>query len=136
LDSSFNKNNVLGHFSARDNVALAAWRAHGSKTDAERGADLALDRLGLSARKDLEAARLSGGEAQRVAIARAIVNRPRLVLADEPTGSLDSENAAKVLDALLSVVSDTTALLVVTHDPHVAVRMRRTIRVSDGRLLG
>jgi ABC-type lipoprotein export system ATPase subunit len=77
---------------------------------------------------------LSLGEAQRVATARALINRPALILADEPTGSLDTASTAAVLDALDEVVRDGTALLVATHDPLVAARMGRVVRMRDGGL--
>ena len=92
------------------------------------------DRFGLTARADARAHLLSLGEAQRVAVARALVDRPRLVLADEPTGSLDSEATAAVLDALGEVCGTGAALLVVTHYPAVAERCARQLVMRDGRL--
>ncbi|HEU0029981.1 MAG TPA: ABC transporter ATP-binding protein [Kofleriaceae bacterium] len=127
----FQSNNLIEHLSARDNVALPAWRASGDRRTALADADRWLERFGLAARSRARADELSIGEAQRVAVARALVNRPRLVLADEPTGSLDAASAALVMDALLG--SD-VAVLVVTHDPDVATRAARTIRMRDGKL--
>jgi ABC-type lipoprotein export system ATPase subunit len=125
----FQQNNLIGHLSARDNVALPAWRAGGSRRDASARAGELLAGLGLAARADARASELSVGEAQRVAVARALVNRPKLVLADEPTGSLDAASATAVIDALLGAG---VAILVVTHDADVAARASRTVKMKDG----
>jgi len=130
----FQTQNLLDHLSARDNVALPAWRAGGSRSAALHSADALLERMGLSARAATRAGRLSTGEAQRVAIARALVNKPVVVLADEPTGSLDTASAALALAALASVVADGAALLVATHDPAVAA-LGRLIPMRDGRIV-
>jgi ABC-type lipoprotein export system ATPase subunit len=94
-----------------------------------------LERVGLAGRARERAGVLSMGEAQRVALARALVNRPAIVLADEPTGSLDSASAAQVLDALREVRETGGALLVVTHDDTVAQRADRSLCMRDGRLI-
>ncbi len=129
----FQTQNLFDHLSARDNVALPAWRAGGSRPEALRAADALLERFGLTHRATTRADRLSTGEAQRTAIARALVNRPKLVFADEPTGSLDSANTALVLDALAEVTAGGAALLVATHDAGVAARGRPLV-MKDGRL--
>ena len=96
---------------------------------------LALRRVStLAARVAASGQVLSLGEAQRVAVARALINEPRLVLADEPTGSLDSEAAVAVLDALAEVCLTGAALLIVTHDPNVAARCTRQMIMRDGHL--
>jgi ABC-type lipoprotein export system ATPase subunit len=130
----FQQSNLLPALTARENVALPAWRATGRQREAFERADGLLGRFGLAARADARAHVLSLGEAQRVAVARALVNRPRLVLADEPTGSLDSEATRAVLDALGEVCGTGAALLVVTHDPAVAARCGRQLVMHDGRL--
>lgn len=130
----FQQSNLLPELTARENVALPAWRATGQRHDSLVRADALLTRFGLAARAGAPGHVLSLGEAQRVAVARAIINGPRLVLADEPTGSLDSEAAAAVLDALATVCASGTALLVVTHDPAVAARCERRLVMADGRL--
>lgn len=95
----------------------------------------ALDRVGLSDRAHHKPERLSGGEQQRVAIARALVHRPRVVLADEPTGSLDVATGTEVLSLLTTLVQDDgLALVVVTHDPLIADKLDRVFEMSDGRL--
>ena len=131
----FQGNNLLDHLTARDNVALPAWRLLGHRAPALAAADALLERLGLSSRADTRASVLSMGEAQRVAIARALVNRPALVLADEPTGNLDSASTARVMSALREVCSAGSALLVVTHDAAVGNHASRTLAMSDGRLV-
>jgi len=131
----FQGNNLIEYLTARENVALPAWRLLGSRGAALAAADGLLDRLGLSARADTRAALLSMGEGQRVAIARALVNRPQVVLADEPTGNLDKASGESVMAALGEVCVTGSALLVVTHDVGVAARANRTLTMSDGRIL-
>ena len=130
----FQQSNLLSHLTARENVALPAWHLRGDRRLALALADGLLERLRLGARARARASELSLGEAQRVAIARALVNRPTLVLADEPTGSLDSDSAEAVMQALEEITREGTALLVATHDPHVARRLQWIARMSDGRL--
>jgi ABC-type lipoprotein export system ATPase subunit len=132
----FQNNNLLPHLSARDNIALPRWRILGARRAALQDADELLERLGLKDRSSTRAGLLSLGEAQRVAIARALVNRPRLLLADEPTGSLESAATHLVLETLTTVCTDETALLIVTHDPMVAAWAARTLTMRDGALLG
>ena len=129
----FQHSNLFEHLSALENVALPAWRATGDRRSAMARAQGLLEQLGVAARAASRARELSIGEAQRVAVARALVNRPRLVLADEPTGSLDAGAAAAVLDALLGTAG--VAVLIVTHDPEVAARAGRTLRMRDGKLV-
>ncbi len=132
----FQGNNLIDHLTARENVALPAWRLLGRRLAALAAADALLERLGLSSRAGTPAAALSMGEAQRVAIARALVNRPGLVLADEPTGNLDSASTKTVMAAFAEVCIAGSALLVVTHDAGVARHANRILAMSDGRLVG
>ncbi len=91
--------------------------------------------VGLGPRLDHRPAELSGGEQQRVAFARALANRPRLLLADEPTGNLDPETSSRVFDNLLALVRDTgLAALIATHNPELAARMDRILRLQAGKL--
>lgn len=131
----FQQNNLLDGLTALENIALPAWRKTGSKKLAAERARALLDRFDLTTVASSKVAELSGGEAQRVAIARAIVNEPTVVLADEPTGSLDSSSARIVMDALLAACERGAALLVVTHDAEVAARASRTIAMLDGKLV-
>lgn len=130
----FQQSNLLDHLMARVNMALPAWKLGGSKRQALARADELLERFGLSHRKEALCRELSVGEAQRVAISRALINRPRLVLADEPAGSLDSASAAIVMEALGTVCAEGAALVVVNHDAAFAARTHRTVTMRDGRL--
>jgi len=111
----------------------------GGKTAKERraAAEQALDAVGLSDRLDHKPTELSGGEQQRVAIARALVNKPRLLLADEPTGNLDSATAEEVLDVISSYVTEhSITVVLVTHDDDLADRFPdRVLRILDGRFV-
>jgi ABC-type lipoprotein export system ATPase subunit len=129
----FQHSNLIDHLSALENVALPAWRASGDRGDALARAAALLESLGVGARAHAKTRELSIGEAQRVAVARALINRPKLILADEPTGSLDAASATAVLDALQGASG--VAVLVVTHDPDVAARAGRTLRMRDGKLV-
>ena len=127
--------NLVPTLTALENVMLACSYA-GLGGSAARTAGLAaLDGVGLGERAGHRPSELSGGEQQRVAIARALVNQPRLVLADEPTGNLDSEKADEVLGLLRSSNLDHgTTIVLVTHDPDVGTACDRIIRVRDGRI--
>ena len=104
--------------------------------DAEREALRLLEEIGLSDRKDHYPVQLSGGEQQRVAIARAFIGRPEFLLADEPTGNLDSSNGQRVIDLLLRLHRDQgSTLILVTHDPSLAVHAERIVSLRDGRIV-
>lgn len=126
---------LLPEFTAAENVVLPQL-AHGTaKAEAEaRAADL-LARVGLAARADHRPSALSGGEQQRVAFCRALANRPRVLLADEPTGNLDPATADTVFDALLGLVKETAmGALIATHNLELAARMDRVLRLEEGAL--
>jgi lipoprotein-releasing system ATP-binding protein len=119
----FQFHHLLPELTAEENVALPLFLAGGSEADGRKEAREVLDRVGLSARAAAFPRTLSGGERQRVAIARAVVRRPRLLLCDEPTGSLDAAHAAAVFDLLTAVAKERAgAAIVVTHDPEWARR--------------
>jgi lipoprotein-releasing system ATP-binding protein len=123
--------NLLPYFSALENVAFAA--AHGGRT--ERSPEELLGLVGLAAKAGHLPAELSGGERQRVAVARAIAQRPELLLCDEPTGHLDSDTAARVLDLLDALQAELgLALLIATHDSTVASRFERVVELHDGKI--
>jgi len=124
---------LLPEFTAEENLAIPAMATGQSKPAALARAGELLDRVGLADRRSHRPAELSGGEQQRVAICRALVNRPRVLLADEPTGNLDPETAGLVFDMLLEVVRETgLAALIATHNHDLAARMDRTVRLQGG----
>ncbi len=127
---------LLPEFTALENVAMPLLIRGDPAAAARRQAGELLDRVGLAERADHKPGELSGGERQRAAVARALVTSPAALLADEPTGNLDSANAARVIDLLLRLNADLgTTLLVVTHDAEVASRMQRIVHIEDGRLV-
>ena len=131
----FQKFNLLPNLTARDNIAIAR---HIAGLPRETGADFAevLDVLGIAARLDHKPNALSGGEQQRVAIARAIVNHPAILLADEPTGNLDTENSRAVLEILRDLNRRTgQTILMITHNPEAAAYGHSTVEMRDGRIV-
>jgi putative ABC transport system ATP-binding protein len=124
--------NLLSNMTVADNVELAALMGGASRRQARDRRDELLAELGLEAKADAAPARLSGGEQQRVALARALANRPSLLLADEPTGSLDSSGSRAVLRLLSRVHADGQTILLVTHDGRVASAAGRVISLFDG----
>ena len=128
---------LLPEFSAIENVMLPQMLNGRSRAEARRRAAELLGMVQLKERADHRPGRLSGGEQQRVAIARAVANSPRVLLADEPTGNLDSTTADAVFRQLLALVRETgMAALVATHNPELASRMDRTVTLKDGVLSG
>jgi lipoprotein-releasing system ATP-binding protein len=130
----FQFHHLLPDFTALENVIFPSAVRDGRETQIarERGREL-LERVGLGSRMDFLATKLSGGQKQRVAIARALMNRPELVLADEPTGNLDRESASQVM-ALIKEINENegTSFLISTHDEKIAESCKRQIRVVDG----
>ncbi len=125
---------LLPYRTALENVALAELYNRTPRAGRERAAAGALHAVGLGHRLDALPTMLSGGECQRVAIARALVNRPSLLLCDEPTGNLDSQNAAALMDLLDELNESGFTIVVITHDQKVAGHAGRTIAISDGVL--
>ncbi len=134
----FQYHHLLPAFTALENVMLPMLAARGRANDEMRQAAAALlDRVGLSRWRDHKASDISGGQQQRVAIARALAMDPALVLADEPSGNLDTENADVVFDLMREVnASIGTAFLIVTHDLRLAQRCDRIVELVDGRIVG
>lgn len=131
----FQFHNLLPFLDATDNVALVLHLAGFDKARAKARAVELLDYLEVGNRKAAFPAQLSGGEAQRVAIARALANRPRIILADEPTAALDSKRAGIVMDLLRKVAADQkAAIIAVTHDEKIFDRFDRIYHLRDGRL--
>jgi putative ABC transport system ATP-binding protein len=125
---------LLPLLSASENVALPVRVAGAERRSAERAAASALAVVGLSGRADHRAYELSGGEQQRVALARALIKKPPLLLADEPTGQLDSETAAMVMDLLRKEARQGTAVIVATHDEAFAEYAHRVLLMDDGKV--
>jgi putative ABC transport system ATP-binding protein len=127
---------LLPMLTAAENVELPQSEAGVSKAERRRRSLELLEYVGLGARADHRPSQLSGGEMQRVAIARALANRPRLLLADEPTGELDQATGEQVAALLDRVNADGTALVIVTHDGELAGRASRVLTMKDGRIEG
>jgi putative ABC transport system ATP-binding protein len=126
---------LLARLSALGNVEVPMLFAGVEARERRRRAVLALEAVGLGARMDHRPDQLSGGERQRVAIARAVVMGPKLLLADEPTGNLDRTSAGEVMALIERMNADGLTLIVVTHDPAIAARAGRTIRMEDGAVV-
>ena len=128
--------NLLDDLTVADNVLLPAQLAGMPRSAAQARAAELLEALRIDRHRDAYPARLSGGERQRVAIARALVNRPALLLADEPTGALDTATGDEICELLLDLVRSGQSMLLVTHNPDLAARCaHRTIQLVDGRLV-
>jgi putative ABC transport system ATP-binding protein len=131
----FQRFHLLAAVSALDNVAAPLLPYKTDFDKHERARDL-LDAVGLGARGDSLPSKLSGGQQQRVAIARALVNDPQVLLADEPTGNLDSQTGAEILELILRLRAERgMTVLIATHDPVIAARCDRVIRIRDGRIV-
>ena len=132
----FQQFHLLGHLSALENVELPMIYANVPADERRRRATEALQRVGLGERLRNRPNQLSGGQQQRVAIARAIINRPALLLADEPTGALDSETTRDVLEIFDQLNRDGMTVVLVTHEHDVAERAKRVLLFRDGRIAG
>ena len=132
----FQFHRLLPEFSALENVLMPAWIAGTSAAEATPRAEALLRELGLGHRMEHNPAELSGGEQQRVAVARALMNRPKVLLADEPSGNLDSENAALLHDLFFELRErHGQTVVLVTHNEELAARADRTLRMADGRFV-
>ena len=132
----FQSFNLLPFKTALENVALPLYYQGVTRRKRNAIAATYLERVGLRDWADHVPSEMSGGQKQRVAIARALIGKPRLILADEPTGALDSETSKQIMDLLSEIHRSGITVLVVTHDPEVATRTQRTIRLRDGKVVG
>jgi len=130
----FQSFNLIPELDIFDNVDVPLRYRGFAATERKRRIDHVIDMVGLGSRKKHLPSQLSGGQQQRVAIARALVGEPRFLLADEPTGNLDSEMAESVMELLEEINRDGTTIIMVTHEPKLALRAQRNIFVRDGRL--
>lgn len=130
----FQSFNLLPRLTALENVELPL--TYGRQRNGRALAEEALERVGLKDRMHHDQTQLSGGQRQRVAIARAIVTQPSIVLADEPTGALDSRTGEEILDLFRELNGEGRTIVVVTHDSHVGDRCDRVVRLMDGRIVG
>ncbi len=132
----FQFHNLMAELTAKENICLPAWVGKKSKEETEKRAEVLLDALKISHRADHLPSEMSGGEQQRVAVARALINSPKFVFADEPSGNLDTKNAEE-LHALFFELRNSfgCSFVIVTHNPSLAERSDRTIELKDGRIL-
>ncbi len=131
----FQEFHLLEHLTVLDNVATGLIYRGLSMRSRRDAAASALRRVGLGSRVTHRPSRLSGGERQRVAIARAIAGEPQIILADEPTGNLDSATGAEIIRLIAGLAGPRTTVIVITHDIAVAAAMRRDVRLHDGRIV-
>ncbi len=131
----FQSFNLLPRLSVLENVMLPLMYSRTETPDGKERARHALERVGMSHRIGHRPAQLSGGERQRVAVARALINKPGLLLADEPTGALDTKNADRVMELFRSLHVEGVTVLIVTHDLSVAERTDRILRMRDGKIV-
>jgi putative ABC transport system ATP-binding protein len=132
----FQQFHLIPHLTALGNVSTALLYRGLTKTERRDRAMAALERVGLGPRADHRPVQMSGGEQQRVAIARAIVTEPLIVLADEPTGALDSRNAEMVMEVFAGLGSPDRAVVLVTHDLGIAATANRVVHMRDGEIVG
>lgn len=125
---------LLGSMSAMKNVSMPLMYAGVEKAEREQRAKEALERVGLGERLAFRPNQLSGGQKQRVAIARAIINRPRILLADEPTGALDSASGKAVMDLFQALNDEGITIIMITHDAQIAAHAKRQAKMLDGVL--
>ena len=131
----FQSFNLVPRLRAWENVGLPMVFSGHSRNERRRRALEMLERVGLAQRAQHRSNQLSGGEQQRVAVARALVNKPRMLLCDEPTGNLDSATSREIMDLIVQTHRDGNTVVMVTHDPEIAERhATRTLRMSDGRI--
>jgi putative ABC transport system ATP-binding protein len=132
----FQSFNLLGRASALANVELPMMYGHAPRRERREAAEAALTAVGLGERMHHLPTQLSGGQMQRVAIARAIVNQPEMLLADEPTGALDTRTGFEIMALFQQLNKDGITLLIVTHEPEIAAFAQRVLHFRDGRLVG
>jgi putative ABC transport system ATP-binding protein len=132
----FQSYNLIANMSAADNIELPALMAGQSAGEARKRRDRLVNQLGIAEQARMAPGRMSGGQQQRVALARALINDPDLLIADEPTGNLDSQSTREVLNTLRDCHARGQTIVLVTHDPNVASCADRVVRMRDGKIVG
>lgn len=130
----FQSFHLMPRESAAENVSLPLSYAGVKKKERRARAEKALERVGLGDRIDFKPTQLSGGQKQRVAIARAMVNNPKILLADEPTGALDSKSGEQIMELFKTLNEEGVTIVMITHDPKIAANAKRIIRIIDGEI--
>ncbi len=131
----FQSFHLIPYLTVAENVMLPLATVRKGRKEKRRMAEEALERVGLGGKEDRLPSQISGGEQERVAIARAIVNEPPILLADEPTGNLDTKTSGAVMDLLGRLNREGMTIVMVTHSPECARHARRVLKVSDGRVI-
>ncbi|WP_457643718.1 ABC transporter ATP-binding protein [Persephonella sp.] len=126
---------LIPYLTAIENVLVPAVYSRGNFSEKEKEAEKLLEMLGLADRKNNKPSQLSGGQQQRVAIGRALINNPQLILADEPTGALDSKTAKEIMEIFLRLNREGRTIILITHDPNVASYANRIIKIQDGLIV-
>ena len=130
----FQSFNLLPRYSALENVALPMVYAGVPRLEREKRAKAALESVGLGERMEHKPAEMSGGQRQRVAVARALINNPSIILADEPTGNLDTKTSIEIMKLFEDIYKQGNTVIVVTHEEDIALHARRIIRLRDGKI--
>ena len=126
---------LIKELSVKENISLPLYIAKKSNTDIEKIVNEVIDQVDMTKRKDFQLDKLSGGERQRVAIARSIVNNPKIIFADEPTGNLDKKNANNIFSLLNELVKNNkSSLIMATHDLDIALKLDRNLKIDNGQL--
>ena len=132
----FQFHNLLPEFSALENIYIPSLVAGNSLKQAKKSAEYIMKELNIFEKKDVKPNELSGGEQQRIAIGRALINAPKLILADEPTGNLDSKQSMNLFKLFNDIsIKFNTTFLIITHDNHLAKMCHRIIKIKDGRII-